>query len=282
MLPSGGAEQARREAVEQALEAAAKLEQAAAIALNKPGANRGKAEVLLSEASRSYQIAKNDARQLQDCPSGRRVYPHVGQEGDKAVVQGLVPALRAADFIVPPVQIVTREMLPAAPVVRYFRHNEREGAESVTAALKNALPDVAAGFVPGYEKTTRPCHYELWLPVGTSKAPATKNYRFGAMNVDVFYCADASPKNSDLAKRLLILREGNSSGKWRVRELTSTLNASPGYGLSSDVIRFNADEREIAERLKADIGKSTSVAINLQEISFPTPGYISVFLCGAR
>ena len=131
-----------------------------------------RAAALLSDANRSYQSAAREARQLQDCPAGRRIYPKIGRDGDKAAVQNLVPVLRAAGFIVQPVEVVAPEKMPPSTVVRYFRTNdpERVGAEAAAAALTNALPDVAAQFVPGFENTNdRPCHYQLWLAVGAGK-----------------------------------------------------------------------------------------------------------------
>lgn len=159
-------------AYKKALEAADKAKAAATMALNKTSAGQVQAAALLSDANRSYQSATQDARQLQDCPGGRRIYPHVGQDGDKALVQGLAPALRAAGFIVPPVQVVAPERMPAATVVRYFRKDEQDGAVAAAAALQRAgLVDVPARFVAGYENSTniRPCHYELWLVVPAGK-----------------------------------------------------------------------------------------------------------------
>jgi hypothetical protein len=112
--------------------------------------------------------------------------------------------------------------------------------------------------------------------------PKRNDLRYGSMSVDIFYCAGTNPANSAQAKQLLTLRDGKSTGRWRVRELSSVLNATEGYRLSSDVIRFNADEREIAERLKQDIEESSGGNIGLQEITYPTPGYISIFMCGPK
>lgn len=112
--------------------------------------------------------------------------------------------------------------------------------------------------------------------------PTTTVTRFGTMNVDIFYCANGSSVNGDLARQLLTLREGQSTGNWRVRELSPVVNATEGYSLSKDVIRFNTDEREIAQKLKEDIDKASGHIIGLQEIAYPTPGYISVFLCKSR
>jgi hypothetical protein len=127
------------------------------------------ATTLLSEANQAHQSATQDVKQLQACPSGRRIYPHIGGEGDRSVVDRLAPALRAAGFIVPQGQLMPRQKMPAQTVVRFFRKDEESGALAATAALAQAgLPGVPARYVPGYEDSTaiRPCHYELWLVPG--------------------------------------------------------------------------------------------------------------------
>ena len=106
--------------------------------------------------------------------------------------------------------------------------------------------------------------------------------RYGAMSIDIFYCVDAGPNNQRLANEIMLLREGNSAGRWRVRELSEAVNATKGYRLTTDTIRFNADERTIAQALQEDAQKITGGDIRLQQIKYPTPGYISLFLCGPK
>ncbi|MGM8227741.1 hypothetical protein ACSV5M_14240 [Cellvibrio sp. ARAG 10.3] len=106
--------------------------------------------------------------------------------------------------------------------------------------------------------------------------------RYGAMSVDIFYCADAGPKNRALAQDIMALNEGKVAGRWRVRELSAATNATQGYRLTVDTVRFNADEREVAQALQEDAQKITGSEIRLQQIKYPTPGYISLFLCGQK
>ena len=133
--------------------------------------DQGAATALLARADRSYSTSRSETAglQLESCPAGRRVYPHLAQGADPAALAPLGAALREAGFIVPPVELVARTQLPNQSAVRYFRRNESDGAEAAAAALRRAgLDDVEARFVPGYENSTRmrPCHYELWIPAG--------------------------------------------------------------------------------------------------------------------
>ena len=157
---------------QKALDAAAKAKEAAEMALNKTGAGQQQAAALLSDANRSYRSAAQDTQQLMKCPVGKRFYPHVGQDADKGIVDSVVPALRAAGFIVAPVQVVKAEAMPASTAVRYFRKEDQAGAMAAVTALQNAgVTNVTTAFLPGYENspTVRPCHYELWLAVGAGK-----------------------------------------------------------------------------------------------------------------
>lgn len=159
-----------------ALDAAAKASEAAKLLRSDQPNRVSEANALLSEASNAYQNASRDVNQLQACPDGRRIYPHIGDEADRAIVTDkLGPALRAAGFIVPKVQVLAPEKMPRTIEVRYFRDDEKNGALAASAALATAgLPGVAAMYVSGYENSTsiRPCHYELWLKPGSALSMA--------------------------------------------------------------------------------------------------------------
>jgi hypothetical protein len=149
-----------------ALAAATQAAEAANLLRSNQPDRSFKANELLSSANQAYKTASEDFRQLQACPVGRRIYPQVGEEADKAAAEKLAPALGAAGFIVPPVEVVGRRNMPTKTEVRYFRKDEKSGALAATAALAQAgLPGVLAKYFPGYEDSTsiRPCHYELWF-----------------------------------------------------------------------------------------------------------------------
>ena len=168
-------EQAQRQA-EQALAearrsatAAAKVAEAAKLLESNQPERRAEASALLSAASRTY--AQADQR-LKACPDGRRIYPHIGDEADRLVVDRLASALHTAGFIVPRVQAMPPQKMPRATEVRFFRKDEESGALAATAALAQAgLPGVPAKYVRGSENSTsiRPCHYELWIAPGSGK-----------------------------------------------------------------------------------------------------------------
>jgi hypothetical protein len=64
-------------------------------------------------------------------------------------------------------------LMPSVTAVRYFRQNDKEGADAAAAALSGSgLGDVSSRFVAGLENSRkiRPCHYELWV------APAAGAY----------------------------------------------------------------------------------------------------------
>jgi hypothetical protein len=101
---------------------------------------------------------------------------------------------------------------------------------------------------------------------------------YGAYSVDVFYCT-TSPGNKALAEAALKMGKPRSIGNWRIRELTSAMNSRSGYGIKANQIRFNADEREIAIRIKNDLGRELRAAVAESQIAYPTPNYISLFFC---
>jgi hypothetical protein len=102
--------------------------------------------------------------------------------------------------------------------------------------------------------------------------------RYGAMSVDIFYCETEGNRAKELAERVAGLK-GSSVGRWRVRTLPAALNATEGYRVTTNVIRYNPDELVVARSLLDDAKSQGSVDFRLQEISYPTPGYISAFVC---
>jgi hypothetical protein len=109
-------------------------------------------------------------------------------------------------------------------------------------------------------------------------APAPSS-GIGTYNVDFFYCEDKTPSSESVARSLLSLKTSSSTGRWRVRALPVSINEKPGYGIKSNIIRFTPPEEKSAAQALAKLVESKGVNLQLQEISFPTPGYISVFIC---
>jgi len=114
--------------------------------------------------------------------------------------------------------------------------------------------------------------------VATTPA-TTPSSGIGTYNVDFFYCEDKTPLSESVARSLLSLKTSSSTGRWRVRSLPVSINEKPGYGIKSNIIRFTPPEEKPAAEAMAKLLGSKGVNVQLQEISFPTPGYISVFIC---
>lgn len=108
--------------------------------------------------------------------------------------------------------------------------------------------------------------------------PNKTSTRYGAMSIDVFFCESSGQIAKELANRLAGLK-GENIGRWRVRPLSVTINASPGYQISDNEIRYNPDELEVATNLMEDAKNRAGITFRLQETTYPTPGYISAFIC---
>jgi conflict system STAND superfamily ATPase len=154
-----------REAARKASEAL-ELARRAAYASRTPREQGAEARALLVEADKSLAGAYYEVKQLESCPAGRRVYPHLARGTDASILERPAAALRAAGFIVPAVQMMPPNRMPSTTDVRYFRKNDKDGADAAAAALSGTgLGKVSPRFVAGFElsRKVRPCHYELWV-----------------------------------------------------------------------------------------------------------------------
>jgi len=122
-------------------------------------------------------------------------------------------------------------------------------------------------------------------PVPTANAPSnaatapSATGGFGNFNVDVFYCQKKRASSEPLARAALELKGQGASGRWRVRELPDSINQQPGYGVWSSEVRFTPpDERPVADALVQAMA-SKGVKLALHETAYPTPGYVSLFIC---
>lgn len=101
----------------------------------------------------------------------------------------------------------------------------------------------------------------------------------GSFNVDIFYCENKKGSSEPVARAAMGLKSVSETGRWRLRALPESINQQPGYQIDSNVVRFNApEERAVAEALM-NAFKTQSVTVQFEESSYPTPGYISVFIC---
>lgn len=51
--------------------------------------------------------------------------------------------------------------------------------------------------------------------------------------------------------------------------------------IQENVIRYNNDEKKIADRLRADIFEKLKLKMTKRELAYPTPNYVSVFFCSS-
>lgn len=110
-------------------------------------------------------------------------------------------------------------------------------------------------------------------------APTAAGDGIKAFNVDIFYCEKKQASAEPAARRALSLKQASDTGRWRLRALPESINQQPGYGINENLIRFTPPEERAAADAMASRLATQSVAVRLQETSYPTPGYISVFLC---
>jgi hypothetical protein len=143
----------------------------AADILRKGGpAAPAKALGVLQGATEELKVVSREAQaQAEQCPSGRRLYPQVGDRIDLALVDRLAPALRRDGFIVLKTEVVEARKMPQRTQLRYFREAEAEIAAAAAASLARAgLDKIQPQYVKGHETSDglRPCHFELWLVTG--------------------------------------------------------------------------------------------------------------------
>jgi len=97
--------------------------------------------------------------------------------------------------------------------------------------------------------------------------------------LDFFYCESTKATSEPIARKALALKTATDTGQWRIRALPESINQQPGYSIRNNIIRFNpTEERKVAETLRQALG-AAGIKAKLQEIAYPTPGYISVFIC---
>jgi hypothetical protein len=112
------------------------------------------------------------------------------------------------------------------------------------------------------------------------QAMGSSTSKYGSFNIDFFYCETPGGRSEPLARKALSLKDPTSTGRWRVRLLPESVNAQAGYNIQENIIRYNSDEKGIAQTLLAELKTKLQVQANAVEIAYPTPNYVSVFFCG--
>ena len=117
------------------------------------------------------------------------------------------------------------------------------------------------------------------IQTATQAGPNRPSNGVGTYNVDIFYCEKTRTTSEPLARTALSLKASSDTGRWRVRSLPESINQQPGYSIHANVIRFTPpEERPVADALAKALA-SKGISVQFQEIAYPTPGYVSVFLC---
>jgi hypothetical protein len=117
-----------------------------------------------------------------------------------------------------------------------------------------------------------------------SPAPAPVNEAvgrspIGSMDVDVFYCATKRATSETIAKSILALKQPSESGRWRLRLLPDSVNQQPGYGVTSNEVRYNPPEETEAARAIAERMNKAGLHSSIRESQQLTKWYLSVFIC---
>ncbi len=128
------------------------------------------------------------------------------------------------------------------------------------------------------------------LAAGTLTTQPELKVSWSNYDFDIFYCQyrtdlDATALQSANAVKALRRLDPNASGRWRVRPLSPEQNATPGFRISDAIIRVSAkDELTLAQQMQTIIKQrrtldAASDSVRIQAINYPTPYYLSVFVC---
>ena len=143
-------------------------------------------------------------------------------------------------------------------------------------AKSNDVKGIAAATSRFYEEQSVVASREV-LPAAAK--PSVPALSMGAYNVDFFFCERNRASSEPIARDALSLKGAGGTGRWRVRLLPESINQQPGYGVTSNQIRFTPpEERPIADAIVSALARK-GVKLERFEISHPTPNYVSVFIC---
>ena len=166
--------------------------------------------------------------------------------------------------------------------VRYFFAADSDAARQVKLTAERALKsqgyDRAIAVNSVQNDKARPGNVELWLPPLAATSLNTAK-------VDVLWCESSGPRAQDLATRIVALKPSYASGPWQTKVLArgkaqksdyALMSKSNGYEIGAD----SGDEVQMAKELSNLIAKSGKFPpFLLREVTDPTPGYLSVFVC---
>lgn len=98
-------------------------------------------------------------------------------------------------------------------------------------------------------------------------------------DVDIFYCAEKRASSEPVARKIAGLKQADESGRWRVRALPETVNQQPGYGISSNEIRYNIPDETLQAEIIRERLQANGIPATLRASAQQTAWYLSVFVC---
>lgn len=101
----------------------------------------------------------------------------------------------------------------------------------------------------------------------------------GSYDIDVFYCAAKRVSSEPVVQKILTFQKKEESGRWRPRLLPYSVNQQPGYGITSNEIRYNPPEELPVAKIIQQRLKDHGIESRLKETLQPTKWYLSVFVC---
>jgi hypothetical protein len=151
----------------------------------------------------------------------------------------------------------------------------------IAASAKNPEVKAAASATSRfYEEQTRlPAQAVQTTATGAALPQVTATSALSSLSVDFFYCELKRGTSEPIAQAARSAKPPGSKGSWRARLLPESINQQPSYQITNSVIRYNPPgEREAAQALARSLAER-NVTVRLQETDYPTPGYVSVFIC---
>jgi len=197
-----------------------------------------------------------------------------GRSGHGVFTQALLQQLQTPNLELPKLFDQVADQVSQQTYGKQNPYSEGQGLSSFvfysapTAPSANNTP-VVVNTVPS--RPSRPPNVESTssrFPEGLS-----------AYNIDFFYCEHKRATSEPVTHSAMQLKSKGYSGLWRVRELSAATNRHSGYQITKNEIRYTPpSETAIATAISQDLAQQ-GVSITLRPTSYPTPQYISVFIC---
>jgi hypothetical protein len=118
-----------------------------------------KAMILENIEKIKVELSPKKTSSITESPA--RVYFYFRNKEQSAKANNVANILRESNYIVPEVSLTSANV--QVTQLRYFKATDKDEAESLTSFLKNKGIKAVSKYLNGYETTTRPRLYELWL-----------------------------------------------------------------------------------------------------------------------